>query len=160
MFEKIKLIVSEVDGIITNGKIIYDELCNTPIKEYNILDFEAINKLKSVFTFVFISSHNEVTYNLMRKKNIPFYWAPKNKKQALQKILEKYSVTADEVLYIGCNYSDIKCMNSIPTSVCTRNSPATVQDIASLVLDVTAYSVMAELYELLKVEIIRRQQCL
>ena len=153
MFEKIKLIVSEIDGIITDGKIWYDELGNVPIKEYNLLDFEAINKLKEEFIFVFMSSNNEINYNLMRRKNIPFYWA-KDKKQTLLKILERYGVTADEVLYIGCTYSDIPCMNYIPTSYCVHVSPQAVINLAK-----DALIDLSELYELLKPEISRRKQC-
>ena len=159
MIEKIKLIVSEVDGIITCGRTFYDELTNTPLKEYSFVDFEVINLLKKEFDFVFLSASNEVNYNLMRKKNIPFYWAPKDKKQTLLKILERYEVTPEEVLYLGCTYSDIPCMNYIPVSLATDRSPASVQASAIMVLGVTHCSVLAELYELIKEEIARRQRC-
>lgn len=153
MFENIKLIISEIDGIITNGKVWYDELGNVPIKEYDLASFEVINKLKEEFIFVFMSAHNEINYNLMRRKNIPFYWT-KNKKQTLLKILERYGVTADEVLYLGYSYSDMPCMSYIPISYCMHGSPQAVMSLAN-----DTFIDLSELYELLKPEIARRKQC-
>jgi len=117
---KIKLVVSEVDGVITDGLQPVDELGNTSFKNFYGPDFEAINKIKSVCPFVFISSDNVVSYNLCKKKNIPFFWAQKNKCTTLLEILRKYGVTLDDVMYIGSKISDIECMNMVPNSFTTN----------------------------------------
>ncbi len=113
---KIKLVVSEVDGVITNGVQPIDELGNTAFKNFYTPDFEAINKIKSICPFVFLSSDNIISYNLCKKKNIPFFWAQKNKRMLLLDILRKYNVTLDEVVYIGGKLSDIECMTMVPNS--------------------------------------------
>lgn len=116
----IKLIVSEVDGVLTSGISSLDELSNTLFKNFYMPDFEAINKLKERYTFVFLSSDNCISYNLFRKKNIPFYWAKTDKLHILSSILMRYNVSADETIYIGSKISDIPCMRMIPTSYCTN----------------------------------------
>lgn len=117
----IKLIVSEVEGVITKGSSALDELGNTLFKDYYIADFEAINKLKEQgYIVVFISTDNTISYNLFRRKNIPFYWAKTDKLAILSSILMRYNVSADETIYIGSKLSDIPCMRMIPTSFCTN----------------------------------------
>ena len=117
---KLKLIVSEIDGVITNGTSAIDELGNTLFKDFYMADFEAINKIKENYTFVFLSSDNCINYNFFRKKNIPFYWAKTDKLSVLSSILMRYNVTAEEAIYIGSKISDIPCMRMIPRSYCTN----------------------------------------
>lgn len=117
----IKLIVSEIDGVLTKGYSPTDELGNVLFKNYYTSDFEAINKLKELgFIIVFISSDNAINYNLCRKKNIPFYWAKADKISVLSSILMRYNVTADETIYVGSKLSDIPCMRMVPLSYCTN----------------------------------------
>lgn len=121
--QEIKLIVSEIDGVITTGVDPVDELGNVLFKNFFIPDFEAINKLKAICPFVFISSDNAVSYNLTRRKNIPFYWTNKSDKLSiLQQILMRYNVTSDETLYVGSKLSDIPCMQMVPVSFCTNTT--------------------------------------
>jgi 3-deoxy-D-manno-octulosonate 8-phosphate phosphatase (KDO 8-P phosphatase) len=129
MCSKIKIIVSEVDGIITEGLNPIDNLNQTNFKFYYFRDFEAINLLKKDYKFVFLSSDNNVSYNIMRERNIPFFWARKSKKETLVDIMRRYDVGPEGVLYIGCTYSDIECINMIPLSVCPNDSAPLVKRV-------------------------------
>jgi 3-deoxy-D-manno-octulosonate 8-phosphate phosphatase (KDO 8-P phosphatase) len=156
--KKIKLIISEVDGIITEGLVNYDELQNVPFKTYHLKDFEAINELKKGFKFVFMSSDNAISYNLFRKKCIPFYWAQKKKKDVIVQILQYYSVTPDEVLFIGSTYSDLECVQMIPLSICPLDSVDVIKKYASFVLSsISGMGVLSELCDLVMAEIVSRQ---
>src|SRR6056300_1606003 len=99
--KKIKIIVSEVEGILTQGWVPVDELGNNPFKLFYYRDFEAINMLKSYFKVVFISADNKINYNYMRSKQLPFYYDPKNKKSALLAALKRYSFGPEDAMYIG-----------------------------------------------------------
>jgi len=132
MCSKVKVIVSEVDGVMTEGSSPLDNMNNTLFKTFYMRDFEAINLLKKTFDFVFLSSDNNVSYNIMRSKNIPFFWAKKNKKDVLiEEIFHRYGVGPEEVLYVGCSYSDIECINMIPVSLCPNDAVTSVQRIIS-----------------------------
>lgn len=156
---KIKLIVSEMDGIITEHISPIDELGNTLFKQYYMKDFEAINELKKTFTFAFLAVDNTVNYNLCRAKNIPFYWARSNKRSELQRIMHKYKATSpEEVLYIGCSFSDIHCVQLIPFSLCPSDA---INDLKHLCYhQLTMFGgggVLCEVYDLLKSETNRRK---
>ncbi len=119
--KNIKLIVSEVEGVLTTGQHPIDELGNTSTKEYYLPDFEAISRLKRICPVVFISTENAINYNLFQRKQIPFYWAKKDKAKLLCDILRRYNVTAEDVIYIGSKLSDLHCMDMVPTSFTTNN---------------------------------------
>ena len=158
--KKLKIVVSEVDGIITEGLVPYDELQNVPFKNYFMKDFEAINEIKKGFPFVFLSSDNSISYNLMRKKSIPFFWSPKNKKDKLVEILNRYNVSPEEVLYVGSTYSDIECVQLIPLSFCPADAVADIKHIASHQLaSISGMGVLSEVHDILKNEIARRIKC-
>ena len=117
----IKLIISEVDGVLTRDTFRVDELGHVLYKEYNINDLEIINKIKNSIPVVFLSSDNHISYHFFRRKNIPFYWAKKDKVSVLRTILQRYSVTPDEVVYIAGKISDLGCVRMIPTAFCPIN---------------------------------------
>ena len=147
----LKIIVSAVDGVITDGGAYMDELQNTLFKVYCMKDFEAINELKKAFKFVFISEDNAINYNLFRSKNIPFYWAQKNKKKMLADIMQRYGFKPENVLYVGCSYSDIECMHIAEVSFCTQDAPNTVNLAADYLIPAFGgENVLCELYEILK----------
>jgi len=119
--ESIKLIVSEVDGVLTDGTYAEDEIGHVLYKKFNSKDFAAIKRLRSDgYTVVFLSEDNNISYNMFRRKNIPFYWAKnhKEKYEKLVEILRRYNCTPDNVIYISSKVSDEKCINLIPKSLC------------------------------------------
>jgi len=147
----IKIVVSAVDGIITEHLSPLDELGNTLFKSYCMKDFEAINENKKRYKFVFISKDQAISYNLFRRKSIPFYYAPKSKKEGLVKVMRKYGATPEHIIYVGCSYSDIGSMKMSEVSFCTEDSPDSVKNVADYVLPYYGgCGVLCGLYEILK----------
>ena len=154
---KLKLIVSEVDGVLTTGEIPVDEIGNVLYKEFCIKDFEAINLLKKHFKVAFLSADNRISYNMCRRKNIPFFHDPKDKKAKLAEILKRYGVTPDEIMYIGSTYSDLECMRMVPFSVCPDDAVSDVINVSASTLPMlSGAGVFCALYDFLKPEIQRR----
>lgn len=126
-----RLIISEIDGVISDGTHAEDEIGNVLYKIYNSKDFDAINELRKYFKFVFLSSDNRINYNMCKRKNIAFYWA-KNEREKLERlgeIMRRYSVTPDETVYVGSKISDRKCLQVIPNSLCPEDAGKLIKDI-------------------------------
>ncbi len=124
-FNNIKIIVSEIDGIITDGRNALDYLNNTIFKNYCVVDFDAINELKTYFTFVFLSSDPAISYNVMRSRNIPTYFSKANESKIdilTKKILPKYKVKPTNLLYLGSTLSDVPCMKLAQISMVSEDS--------------------------------------
>jgi len=124
MTKQLKLIVSEIDGVLTDGTYAEDELGNVLYKQFQSKDFDAINILKRDYKVVFLSEDNRINYNMCRRKNLPFYWG-KNTEEKYNKfieILRRYNCTPDEVVFIASKLSDIKCCQLIPKSLCPADA--------------------------------------
>ena len=129
--KNIKLIVSEIDGVITDGKYAEDEIGHVVYKVYQSKDFSAINELKKNFKVVFLSDDNHINYNMCRRRNIIFYWG-KNEEEKYQKlgeIMRRYGVTPDETIYVGSKISDRKCLKMIPNSFCPDDADECLKEI-------------------------------
>jgi len=120
IFERpIKLIISEIDGVLTDGTYAEDEIGNTLYKVFNQKDWSAINEIKKYYKVVFLCDDNKINYNMCQRRNLPFYWGKgeNGKYTLLSEILRRYSATPDETIYIGSKISDRKCMQMIPYSM-------------------------------------------
>lgn len=152
-FSNIELIVSEIDGVITDGNAPLDYLGYSPFKFYCGKDFEVINELKRNFTFVFLATDASVSYNIMRSKNIPSYFPSRqeNKLDILtKKIMSKYNMRPENILYIGNSLSDVPCMNLADISFALGDSVNKVRTASSWVLKTKAgEGVLCEVYDIL-----------
>lgn len=150
-FENIKIIVSEVDGVITEHLTGIGEF-NTPLfKQFYLKDFEAINLIKKNWQFAFLSSEAAINTSLCRKRNIPFFYAERSKLEVYNnQILRRYNVTPENVLYIGSSYSDVDCIRTSRFSICPEDSVGLVKNTADHVAPVYGGSgVLCYVYEML-----------
>lgn len=128
---EIKLIVSEIDGVITTGARPEDELGHVPYKIFQTKDFAAINELKKNYKFVFLSEDDYVNFNMCKRRNIPFFHA-KNEHEKYDKlvdILRRYACVPDEVIFVGAKISDVRCCQFIPKSFCPDDAGQYLKDV-------------------------------
>ena len=127
----VKLVVSEIDGVITDGSNPEDEMGNIFYKVYQSKDFDAINELKKKYVFVFLSKDKKINYNMCQRKNIKFQFArnEEEKYKVLMELLRKYNCSPDEVVYIGSKISDRKCLRLIPKSFCPDDAGQYIKDL-------------------------------
>lgn len=116
LLRKVRIVVSEIDGVITDGKVNIIETGLQIQKNFSIKDLEIINKIKKTHRFAFMSSNNSINYTLCAHRNIPFFWAETNKVATLNKILQRYGFSVDNVLYVGANPTDLEVVKYVPLS--------------------------------------------
>ena len=159
--KKIEVIVSEIDGVVTEHLSSIDPLGVTIFKEYCMKDFEAVNEFKKTFNFVFISLDQNINFNVCRNRNIKAFFGQKikKKKQLLVDIMRTYNTTPEGILYVGNSYSDLECMRMVPLTFCPSDAVRSVTEVASCTLAcASGMGVLCELYELIRPEIIRRKR--
>lgn len=158
-FSNVNLIVSEVDGIITEGLTAFGEL-NIPMsKAFFVKDFEAINEIKKHWKFVFLSSDAAINMSMCKKRSVPFFFAERSKAEVFGHILRKYSLTSDQVLYVGSSYSDVECMRQSGVSICAEDSPAVVRQTADVVLPhYGGTGILCTVYDMLYADLLERQR--
>jgi len=149
-FSNIKYIISEVDGIVTEHLVGMGEFNSVLFKQYYMKDFEAINRIKKHFGFVFISADAAISTYFLKKKHIPFYYAERSKKTVYINLLRRFNVTPDNVLFVGSSYSDIECMKMSKISVCPEDAVPQVKNICDHVVPVYGGNgVLVYVYEMI-----------
>lgn len=150
-FKDIKIIISEVDGVITEGLSGIGEMNITMFKQFHMSDFEAINLIKKDRTFVFLSADASINSSLCKTKNIPFFHAAKSKRDVYGNVLRRYSFTPDNVLYIGSTYSDLESMRISAFSICPEDAPSAIKNSADLVIPLmSGTGVISYVYDFLE----------
>lgn len=158
----IEIIVSEIDGVITDGKDATDYMNNIIFKSFYTMDFDAINNLKPYFTFVFLSSDPSISYNVMRQRNIPTYFSSNNESKLNilnRKICSRYNTSPENLIYIGSKFSDIQCMNCSKISIAPCNASSKLKSNSNYTFNSSGGTgVLMELYDLLIEEIRKRER--
>jgi len=112
---KIKMILMDVDGTLTDGTLIVlpdgEEL-----KSYNVKDGMGILMARLVgFKTGIITGKTSgpLVKRAERLKIEELYQGILNKTQALEEILEKHSLSHDEIAYIGDDLGDLEVMKAV-----------------------------------------------
>jgi len=125
----IKLVVLDIDGVMTDGSKTYGIDGSVVAKRYNDKDFTAIKRLRAGGTPVcFLSGDNRINEKMAQNRNIDFYYARGIDKASFVPVFaDKYGATASEMLYIGDDLFDISMLRVVGHPYCTADSPNVVK---------------------------------
>ena len=89
----VKLIILDVDGVLTNGKKIYNSEGVCSYKTFCDKDFTAIKKFKaSGVSVCFLSGDENINKEIAKNRNIDFYSSRfKKKEDFLPELLKTYT---------------------------------------------------------------------
>jgi len=133
---KIKLVVLDVDGVLTDGKKTYDKEGICVLKTFCDKDFTAIKKLKSSGVKVcFCSGDNSINELIAKNRNIDFYYSRFiDKASFVNKFKINYNCSTEEMLYVGDDIFDINLLKKVGFSVCPSDASPEVLKTCDLIL--------------------------
>ena len=150
----IRLVILDIDGVLTDGKKYYG-LDGMPFaKTYCDKDFTAIKRLKGAGIHVcFLSGDERVNKAMAENRKIDFYSARgKDKADFVADFIEKYEVLPADMLYIGDDLFDESIMRLVGHSYCPADAVRNLKIICGPPNVLTrngGQNVIAELVELL-----------
>ena len=131
--KKIKMLVFDVDGVMTDGSITYDE-DGKEYKTFNAKDGHGIVRMnKSGFITAIITARNNGTV-AHRAKNLNFtelYQGYKYKLPALDELIKKYNLSYENVSYMGDDLPDICILEKVGLACCPCDAVKEVIDICN-----------------------------
>ena len=131
--KKIKLLAFDVDGVMTDGSITYDEN-GVEYKTFNVKDGHGIVRAnKSGFITAIITARNNGTVQ-HRAENLKFteiYQGQKYKLPALEEIMDKYKLTYENVAYMGDDIPDICILEKVGLACCPNDAVKEVKAICN-----------------------------
>lgn len=121
--KNIKLIVSDFDGVFTDGSVYISEK-NEVQKKLNFKDIMGVSILiKNGYNFAIISGEKSNILNYFKDKFgiEEIHGGIRQKGIVLDEIMKKYNLTSDEVLYIGDDINDIPAMELVKYRIAPKN---------------------------------------
>ncbi len=133
-----KMLVMDVDGVMTDGKLYYSENGDEQ-KAFNAKDGIALKKLKNDKGVVIGMLSNSSNKNTIHKRKeilgLDFAEVGHNPKAAtLKKICESYKINMKEVIYLGDDINDIEAMNLCGLIACPADAVNEVKKISHIIL--------------------------
>ena len=113
----IKLLILDIDGVMTDGAKVYGLDGLTISKRYCDRDFTAIKQFKASGVQVcFLSGDDKVNKQMAKNRKTDFYYSrEKEKTDFLPEFEKKYSCSTDEMAYVGDDIFDIPFIFSART---------------------------------------------
>jgi YrbI family 3-deoxy-D-manno-octulosonate 8-phosphate phosphatase len=133
---KIKLIVLDFDGVLTNNKVFLNEHGEEFVScsRGDGIAFDALRKLK-IRTVILSTEKNKVVSSRAKKLQIDVMQNIVNKKDKLRELIEKYHLNKDEVVFVGNDINDINAMLLCGCTFCPRDSHELVKQVAKITLE-------------------------
>ena len=69
-----KLLIIDIDGVLTDGCKTYDLLGNVISKNFNDKDFTAIKRFKNNLNVCFLTADDRVNRNIASSRKVDFYY--------------------------------------------------------------------------------------
>jgi 3-deoxy-D-manno-octulosonate 8-phosphate phosphatase (KDO 8-P phosphatase) len=132
---KVRLFIMDVDGVLTDSKIVYDNF-GDELKNFNALDGFGLLLLKRAgipvvwFTVRPCRAVSRRAGELFIKR---VYNIKKDKTYYFEKVLKKWKISEQEVCYIGDDVDDIGPVRRAGFSVSVKNSAEDLKKISHIV---------------------------
>ncbi len=132
---EIKAIFFDVDGVLTDSRIIYDDT-GKEIKNFNVKDGQIISHLKKAGIIVGAISGRDSKVTSLRAAELKFDFCHQgilDKADTFQKLVNHYKFKNKEVVFIGDDINDLPVFRIAGLSVCPADTFDYIKEQADLV---------------------------
>ncbi len=139
--KKIKVILNDVDGIWTDGKLNFFVTPDGKIEEFksfHALDGIAVMllRLAGIKSGIITGRRHETTVSRARNLGMDFFYQGfLTKTQALEDILKREHISADEVAFIGDDLTDLPLLEKVGLAITVPNAVPAVREAAHYVTE-------------------------
>ena len=135
--KKIKLIITDFDGIITDGSVYFSSNSLEEVKKVSFKDIMGMSlAIKNEIVVGIISGEkNHIIDRVASKFNLQdVHQGIKDKLSCLQGIAEKYSVSMSEICYIGDDINDTAALEAAGMAVTVPDANFKVKNIPNIII--------------------------
>ena len=133
----IRLIIFDIDGVLTDGTVIVDAQGKEQ-KKINMKDVDAIFELKRRgFLLAAITGENSMIVGFFQER-FPwdyFYSGEKNKAEVILQLEQQTGITASEICYIGDGKYDVEPLQYAGLGICPADAIGKAKQAADVILE-------------------------
>jgi len=148
----IKLIVLDVDGVMTDGRKYYDKEGRVRYKKFCDKDWTAIKRFKALGLPVVFLTGDAFNVDVAMRRNIDVYVNRSDthhtdKIHMLPNLCDEYSVEPINIVYVGDDIFDVRLLAAVGYAFCPSDSPSCVKAIAQHLSGKGGENLIMELFE-------------
>lgn len=157
MFTVIKLLILDVDGVMTDGVKYYDSEGTVKLKTFCDKDWTAIKRFRALGINVVFLTGDPYNVGILENRNLHVIanrgsGYHSDKANYLDQILEQYNCTVEETAYVGDDLFDIGIMKRVKNSYCVLNSPRAVRQVAKVIPVNGGQNVIMNLFDIFELD--------
>lgn len=133
--EKIKILVLDVDGTLTDSGVYYDNE-GQELKRFSTRDYVGVMAAHFIGIKVIIVTGREsyIVQRRAKEMKIDFiYQGEKNKLDVINRILYQYGMNYTNIAYIGDDLNDLAAMRQVGFKACPADACIEIKDIADYI---------------------------
>lgn len=122
--KKIKLVITDVDGVLTDGGMYYTAKGDN-MKKFHVRDGMGVTLLRrdNVPTIIVTKEQTQIVKQWAKKMKIKkLFDGIQDKKKVLQQICNEFKVKGNEIAYIGDDINDVDLIKSVGFSACPNDA--------------------------------------
>ena len=152
---KIKLLILDVDGVLTDGTKVYTQEHQPVYKRFRCKDFTAIKRFIAAGVQVIMLSGDNWNAEMASQRNIPFYCTRGadlglDKSVYLKHLEAQYKVKRENMAFVGDDYFDLSMFKTLFWTFAPSDSPRIIrQNCLYLLKSKGGQGVVQELYDFL-----------
>ena len=134
--KKVKLLILDVDGVLTDGYLYYDYQGNQ-IKRFSVKDGLGIRYLQKAGLNICIVSggKEDVIKKRSEDLNIKYiFCCVKNKKEKVEFLRDEFKVKKDNILYLGDDLNDLTVRKSVGLLIAPNNASKSFKKYCDAIL--------------------------
>ena len=135
---EIKLILTDIDGVWTDGSMYYSTT-GEELKRFNTYDSAGVlfAKLSNKQVAIITGENTVIVSNRAKKLQIEHVFiGVSNKIQVAEKLIDELGISWNEVAFIGDDINDYQLLLKVGISVCPSQAPTLIKNIVDEVLTV------------------------
>ena len=129
--KNIKLIATDVDGVLTDGGMYYSSNGDT-LKKFHARDGMAISILKrnNIPTVIITKEKNQIIKKWSTKMHVDkLFDGVKNKEKIILKLCNIYNLSENNIAYIGDDVNDLEIMKKVGLSITPNDGISEIKKI-------------------------------
>lgn len=137
-YSRIKLVISDVDGVLTDGGMYYSEN-GDELKKFNTRDGMAFQLMRErgIKTAIITSENTKMVERRAAKLRIDYLMQGKRnggKLEAAKEICEKIGIKLSEVAFIGDDVNDIELLEQVGFAFCPADAAESVRKLGRIII--------------------------
>tara|TARA_Y100001949_G_scaffold118408_1_gene100568 strand:- start:479 stop:994 length:516 start_codon:yes stop_codon:yes gene_type:complete len=133
--KKIKLIATDVDGVLTDGGMYYSSKGDV-LKKFHARDGMAVSILKknTIPTVIITKERNQIVKKWSSKMNIDkLFDGVKNKEEIVSKLCKSYGLSENNIAYIGDDVNDLEILKKTGFAATPKDGNLEVKKIVDYI---------------------------